>query len=159
MMASHADMKVGGDGPMQPEGEPDHDLMAQQIHNLFKFRNFYNQMDFSGDNVQRLQKPLLRWSICLVAQALLRGRHMDEARSRAMQQSFTKEIVRLYLSSIIDIICDNQHPQHRVEACRPRLLTGITFLFTIEAVFHITELLGSLSMCQDSEVMLGSLFH
>lgn len=37
-------------------------------------------------------------------------------------------------ASITYIICDNGHPRHRVEACRPRLLAGIMLLFTLEEV-------------------------
>lgn len=33
---------------VRPEGKPDLDRIAQQVKNLFKFRNFYDQMDFSG---------------------------------------------------------------------------------------------------------------
>lgn len=37
MMASHAERDAERDVPMQPEGEPDRDKMAQQVQNPFTF--------------------------------------------------------------------------------------------------------------------------
>lgn len=44
MVACHS--KVGVE-MVTPVGEPDLDMMAQRVHNLFKFKNFYDQMKFS----------------------------------------------------------------------------------------------------------------
>lgn len=43
-MAYHSTV---GAGLVTPEGETQTDAMAQRVQNLFKFRNFYHQMDFS----------------------------------------------------------------------------------------------------------------
>lgn len=48
MMASHS--KAEAEEVF--EGEPNPDRMAKHVHNLFKFMNFYNQMDFNAE--QRL---------------------------------------------------------------------------------------------------------
>lgn len=35
--------------PMQPEGEPDMDKMAQRAQSLIKFKHFYDQMEFNPE--------------------------------------------------------------------------------------------------------------
>lgn len=47
MIVSSLERDIEGDGPTQPEGKPTPDRIAELLQNLFKFRNFYDQMDFS----------------------------------------------------------------------------------------------------------------
>lgn len=42
-----------------PEGEPDSVRMTQQVQNLFKFKNFYNQMDFSPKGCVAISKAII----------------------------------------------------------------------------------------------------
>lgn len=58
MMASHAEMEVKGDETQQPKGKPYLDRMAQQMQNFFKFKNFYDQMDFSGHQRLAIRKAI-----------------------------------------------------------------------------------------------------
>lgn len=43
MMAGHS--TVGGK-PVTPKGEPNTEAMDKWVQNLFKFKNFYDHMDF-----------------------------------------------------------------------------------------------------------------
>lgn len=52
MMASDDEMEIMRDEQQIPDCEPDFDLIAQKVQNLFKFKNFYDRMDFNID--QRL---------------------------------------------------------------------------------------------------------
>lgn len=48
MMASDDKMKIEKDEQQMPKGELDFDRMAQHVQNFFKFKNFYDQMDFNA---------------------------------------------------------------------------------------------------------------
>lgn len=63
MTASHCEMEIERGEQKDPEEEPNLDRMAQQVQILFKFNNFYNQMDF--DVGQRLVNvsPWFPWSL------------------------------------------------------------------------------------------------
>lgn len=49
MMVSHSEAGVERTDEEMPEVELELDRMAQQVQNLFKFRNFYNQMHLDPD--------------------------------------------------------------------------------------------------------------
>lgn len=46
MVASHGAAKVEENEEKAPEPQRDFNQMARQVQNLFKFRSFYDQMDF-----------------------------------------------------------------------------------------------------------------
>lgn len=47
MMGSASERNMEEDVPKQPESEAGLDKMAQWVQNLFKFKHFYNWMDFN----------------------------------------------------------------------------------------------------------------
>lgn len=49
MMVSYTKRNAEGDVPMQPEGEPNLDKIAQQVQKLFKLKKFYDHMNFSPE--------------------------------------------------------------------------------------------------------------
>lgn len=59
MMVFHIDMEVEGDEAVQLEGELDLNHMSQYVQNLFKFRNFYNHIDFSTEQCLVITKPII----------------------------------------------------------------------------------------------------
>lgn len=48
---------------MQPEGELDLDKIAQHVQNLFKFMNFYDQMDFNAEQCLASSKAIVELTI------------------------------------------------------------------------------------------------
>lgn len=44
---------------MTLEGEPNLDMMAQRAENLFKFKNFYDQMDISPEECLAITKAII----------------------------------------------------------------------------------------------------
>lgn len=48
MMASHHEMEIEKYEQQVPEGEPVLDQMAQQVQNMFRFKNFYDQTDLDA---------------------------------------------------------------------------------------------------------------
>lgn len=57
--ASHNEMKIEGKEQQQLEGEPNLDCMDQQVHNLLKFKNFYDQM-VCVDQRLAITKPIIK---------------------------------------------------------------------------------------------------
>lgn len=58
MMVSLCELEVEEVKRKEREVEPGLDRMAQQVHNLFNLKNFYNQMDstakmFRGSNIDK----------------------------------------------------------------------------------------------------------
>lgn len=49
MMVSHCETEVEEAKKKAPQAKPDLDRMAQQLQDLFKFRNLYDHMDFTTD--------------------------------------------------------------------------------------------------------------
>lgn len=45
---------------MQHEGEPDIDRIAQWVQNLFKFKHYYDQMDFSPKQRLAISKSIIQ---------------------------------------------------------------------------------------------------
>lgn len=45
-MVSTSEGSIDEDTPMKPEGEFDLDKMTLRVQNLFRFKHFYDQMDF-----------------------------------------------------------------------------------------------------------------
>lgn len=78
MMASHLVMKVEGNYAHQPEGELVFDNMAQQVQNLFIFKNFYEQMDFSTDQHLAITEAIIKLANSLWSHALLSEGHVEE---------------------------------------------------------------------------------
>lgn len=59
MMASLSEMEIEGDVIIQPEDEPDKDNMDQQVQSSLKFRNFYDQIDFSAEQRLAITKAII----------------------------------------------------------------------------------------------------
>lgn len=58
-MTSHNEMEIERDRWQIPKGEPNLDCMAQKVHNLFKFKILYNQMDFDTGEHQAIMKAII----------------------------------------------------------------------------------------------------
>lgn len=73
MMASHVDMEVKGDGAVRPRGK--HlDCMAQQVQNVFKFRNFYDQINVSAIRCLAITEAITELTKLLGGLRLCEGR-------------------------------------------------------------------------------------
>lgn len=62
MMASYVEEDAERDVPMQLEGDPNVDKMAQQVQNLFKFSDFYDQMNFNPEQRSAMTKAIIKLS-------------------------------------------------------------------------------------------------
>lgn len=94
MMASQLEMEVGDNIEHRYEGEPDLDLMAQQVQKLFKFRKFYVQMDFGVEQRLAITKVIIKLADHRGAQAS----HVKETASRIIALSIMRKVGKLYLA-------------------------------------------------------------
>lgn len=58
-MASPNEMEIERDRWQIPEDEPNLDSMAQKVHNLFKLKILYNQMDFAVGQHLAITKAII----------------------------------------------------------------------------------------------------
>lgn len=47
------------DVPLQSEGKPDLDKIAQSVQSMFKFKHFYDQVDFSAEKRLVITKTII----------------------------------------------------------------------------------------------------
>lgn len=59
MMTSHCEVKVESDEKMMSESNLDLDRMAQHVQNLFKLKNFYDEMDFDAGRGFAIMKEII----------------------------------------------------------------------------------------------------
>lgn len=58
-MATHSEMKIEKDEQEAPKGESDLDCVDKQVQNLFKFKSFYNHMDFGANQRSEVRKATI----------------------------------------------------------------------------------------------------
>lgn len=66
------------------ESEPDLDRMAQQIQKKFKFKNFYNQMNFDAGQGLIITKVIIKLAGSSEGSALFKKRHMEGGALKVM---------------------------------------------------------------------------
>lgn len=59
MIVLYVDMDVEGDEAVKPESEPKLNRMDQRVQNLFKFKQFYDQMDFNSNQRLAITKVII----------------------------------------------------------------------------------------------------
>lgn len=90
-MASHNEMEIEIDEKQIPEGESDLDSMAQQVHNLFKFKNFLIKMNFDAEQRLIIMKTIFALTDYREAQVFSKIGHIEERDTEKGPRFSTRE--------------------------------------------------------------------